>query len=118
MTTSTASFENLTPHAIVVVTETGTRTLPPSGAVARCSEAREPAGSHDGLPLAYVCYAPDASVPPPRPGTLYIVSAMVRAAYPDRTDLASPGALVRDGAGQVIGCRELVVNQPATASTP
>jgi len=94
---------NLTPHAINVLTDGGTTiTLPPSGAVVRVRVTREVAGHicHDGrtVPLYRTSY-----------GTLYIVSLAVRAACPGRMDLASPGELVRDAAGQPIGCRGLDV---------
>jgi len=38
-------------------------------------------------------------------GVAYIVSALVRSAYPDRTDLLIPHGLVRDDDGNIIGCR-------------
>jgi hypothetical protein len=37
----------------------------------------------------------------------YIVSAMVRAALPDRKDLLVPSQQVRDDAGRVVGCKTL-----------
>ena len=45
-----------------------------------------------------------------QPDVLLIVSAMVRQALPDRKDLASPGDLVRDENGAVIGCGNLIIN--------
>ena len=41
----------------------------------------------------------------------YVVSGQVRSALPERTDLYSPGNLVRDSAGVVIGCRGIVRNK-------
>lgn len=71
--------------------------IPPSGSVARCAATSTPAGAVEGLP-------------DPSTGILFIVSALVRSAVPARADVASPGDLVRDAAGAVIGCRNLVVN--------
>jgi hypothetical protein len=47
---------------------------------------------------------------PPETGDIYIVSNIVRQAFPDRKDLASPGDLIRDENGIVIGCKNLIVN--------
>ena len=76
-------------------------------------ERSEAAGEIDGVPLAVVAYGEVTGLPDPAPGVVVVVSAMVRAACPDRADLASPGEPVRDEAGRVIGCRSLVVNRPA-----
>jgi hypothetical protein len=102
-----ASFCNLTPHAIVVV---GGPTLPPSGAIARCATKSAPAGEHEGVALVATAYGTVEGLPEPAPGVLYVVSAIVRSAVPERTDVASPGDLVRNEAGAVVGCRNLVVN--------
>lgn len=49
-------------------------------------------------------------LPEPVFGVVWIVSAMVREACPDRKDLASPGELIRDEKGNPIGCKGLVFN--------
>jgi hypothetical protein len=105
---------NMTPHPINIMAEGGTTiTLPPSGALVRVRVTREVAGyiCHDGaeIPLHRTSYGAVEGLPAPEPGTLYIVSLAVRAACPGRMDLASPGELVRDAAGQPIGCRGLDV---------
>jgi hypothetical protein len=43
-------------------------------------------------------------------GILYIVPGYVRTALPNRTDLASPTKLIRDGAGKIVGCGALEIN--------
>lgn len=103
----TPTFVNLTPHAIVIV---GGPTLPPSGALARCATKSVPAGEFGGVALSTTAYGAVEGLPEPAEGVLYVVSALVRAAVPHRADVASPGDLVRDAAGAVIGCRGLVVN--------
>lgn len=103
---------NLTPHAIVVLLSDGSqRTIPPSGHVARASQRSAPVTVADGIPLVKVEYGLVEGLPPTEAMTLYIVSAIVRLAMPDRYDLASPGDLVRDASGQPVGCRNLVVNR-------
>ena len=105
------TITNLTPHALVFVLADGSsRSIAPSGAVARCRTVNSPAGDAEGIPLARVSYGAVEGLPEPAEGVLYVVSALVRAAVPGRSDVASPGDLVRDPAGNVIGCRGLVVN--------
>ena len=104
---------NLTPHAVNIV---GGATYEPSGAVARVEETLTPVGQVEGIPLYEVSYGKVEGLPQDTsPEVLYIVSAMVRAACPGRTNLASPGAPVRNSAGQVVGCRGLIVNPQAVS---
>jgi hypothetical protein len=100
-------FVNLTPHAVVIV---GGPSLPPSGSLARCAQVAAPAGEHAGVALSRVAFGAVEGLPEPEPGVVFVVSALVRAAVPHRSDVASPGDLVRNEAGQVVGCRNLVVN--------
>jgi hypothetical protein len=67
-------------------------------------------GEHDGLPLYQAEFGEVEGLPEPAEGVLYVVSMLVRQAVPERTDVASPGELVRDEQGRVIGCRGLNVN--------
>lgn len=98
---------NLTPHAVTVAGNT----YPPSGSVARCSELSVHVETWDGIPLYHTSYGAPEGVPDAVDGILYIVSALVRVAAPHRRDLASPGRLVRDAAGNVTGCEGLIVNR-------
>jgi len=114
---------NLTPHPIVVAGVT----IPPSGQVARvevdyvtlgagiCSLCGREVTGHDGcnvpiIPLVRGEYGQPTDLPEHVEGTLYIVSAMVRVACPDRNDLASPAQMVRDDQGRIIGCEALEVS--------
>lgn len=101
---------NLTPHAINIIGSAGTVTVAPSGTVARCSQTSTPAGEVNGIPLSRTVFGEVQGLPAPEEGVLLIVSALVRAALPGRTDLASPGELVRDAAGNPVGCKGLIVN--------
>lgn len=103
---------NLTPHTITVFPfEDDPTLIPPSGIVARCQEFQSDAGTFDGLPLVNFSFGSVKNLPAEVPGTLYVVSAMVRLACPDRHDVASPGSFVRDESGAIIGCQNLIVNQ-------
>jgi hypothetical protein len=101
---------NMTPHDIVIVGDDKTRTISKSGSVARLNVTSKCCGYFDGVELASTAYGPVIGLPDYQTDTLLIVSAMVRSALPNRPDLASPGELVRDEKGNVIGCRNLIVN--------
>jgi hypothetical protein len=104
---------NLTPHTISIISSEGGSSVAvaPSGSVARCATKSVPAGVlHGGVALSRVEYGAVEGLPEPTPGTVFVVSALVRAAVPHRQDVASPGDLVRGADGQPVGCRGLVIN--------
>lgn len=108
---------NLTPHEIKIIGENGTVTLPPSGVVARLEMSRKtftfesPLAVNDVLiDILRTEYGEITNLPPPEPGVRFITSLIVaqRAAVVFRRfDVYSPGELVRDSAGQPIGCKGL-----------
>ena len=49
-------------------------------------------------------YGEVTGLPPFQDGTIFVVSGLVRAAVPHRHDVWQPGELLRNEAGQVIGC--------------
>lgn len=99
-------FVNLTPHDIHICNDTGAviRTIVRSGIIARCTITSQAAGSHDDIPLVTAQFGEVAGLPDPLPDVFYIVSLLVRQALPERYDLVSPGDMVRDAAGQILGC--------------
>ena len=99
-------FVNLTPHAIHLPG----LTVEPSGAVARCKESTIVVGHFGGVDLTVKEYGQVEGLPEPKENTMYIVSMLVRLGCPDRRDIASPGDLVRDDKGQIIGAKNLAVN--------
>jgi len=99
-------FVNLTPHAI----NFGDRSIEPSGKIARCSEVSSEAGEHAGIKLIRRSYGKIVDLPEPKEGTIFIVSILVRQACPSRTDIASPGDLIRDNDGKIVGAINLVIN--------
>jgi len=102
---------NLTPHPIVVMNDSGEVVLrvPPSGKVARVAVKRVRVGDVNGIPLYRVKYGKVENLPPPRDGTLYIVSLLVLQACRDRKDLiapdTSPASAVRDASGKIVGVK-------------
>lgn len=97
---------NLTPHTINIVNAAGESVLavPPSGVVARVRVTRDQVGEVDGVPLYKTTYGEPEGLPEPQSGTIYVVSALFRAAVPERDDVWQPGELLRNDAGQVVGC--------------
>jgi hypothetical protein len=100
---------NLTPHEINEV-ESG-KAFKPSGVVARVSVTFIKVQEFGGIPIFVPQYGEVKDLRDQEEDTMLIVSAMVRLAMPQRDDLVSPGELVRNGAGQPIGCRGFVWNQ-------
>lgn len=97
---------NLTPHVIHLPG----MFIEPSGLAPRCTEVSAPRGSFAGVELIAREYGQVESMPAPVEDVLYIVSLLVRQALPDRKDIASPGDLIRDESGKIIGAQNLVVN--------
>lgn len=97
---------NLTPHTINVQGVSGeVREISPSGVVARVSESSEVVGEVEGIALYASVYGEVVDLPEPKEGLLFVVSALVKSAVPNRADVVSPGALVRNAEGQPVGCR-------------
>ena len=95
-----------TPHSINLPG----MTIPPNGDIVRVSVALTDAGDFAGIPLVKGTYGEVTGLPPEKNGVLYIVSALVRAALPDRKDLASPAKLIRDEKGNITGCSALEIS--------
>ena len=100
---------NLTPHTVKLVNELGVLELYSQG-VARVSSTQTEIGRVIGVPVVKATFGEVTGLPEPVEGTMYVVSALVRGALPDRTDLVSPGDPVRDEAGNVIGAKSLITN--------
>jgi len=103
------SLINCTPHVITIITAGDDVVLSPSGIVPRLSVTRILVGMTDGIPVARPTLGETENLPAPVAGTTLVVSALVAEANRHRQDLASPGELVRNAAGQPIGCRGLSI---------
>ena len=106
------TYVNLTPHALNVRTLDGsTIVLPPSpNGAARVVYDRLPPEQVriDGHEIAVAVAGSPREIiglPDPEPHTIYIVAKAVADAAPaGRGDLMSPGRLLRDEDGNVVGC--------------
>jgi hypothetical protein len=103
-------FVNATPHTLNIVCADGSiREIAPSGIVPRLGQTREKTHILDGIEVFHVRLGELENLPEEDEDgeTVYIVSRMVLDAAPGRGDLLSPGELVRDWSGKVIGCQGL-----------
>ncbi len=104
-------IRNLTPHSVTIVTNNGTITLQPDGPAPRLAVTRQFVGTVDIDGQAVTINRPTLGetqgLPPAEDNTLLLVSALVAEANKGRADLFSPGELVRDATGVIVGCRGL-----------
>ena len=105
----TTLFVNLTPHDVNVKTTDGTVvTIPKSGQVARVDVTRTDVCTFGNIKLHKTKFGDVVGLPDRQSDKWFIVSALVKNAA-NRDDLVSPGSLIRDDAGNVIGCDGLDV---------
>lgn len=116
--TSTSGIEliNLTGHEIVLVGIDRHLSIPASGQVARIHHRTvDIAGYLNGVPVLIEQNPKVLGLPASRRGTVYVVSRMVLDVASDRSDLLSPGHLVRDNKGTVIAAEVLITRSPTPA---
>lgn len=101
------NFINCTPHTVVLNSGVS---YPASGILPRVANSFTEFDS-DGV--CRVTYGDPVGLPEPKAGTLYIVSAMILAACPDRKDLVAPATghpdCVRDN-GRIVSVPGFVRN--------
>ena len=99
-------FINLTPHNITLVPCDGgaKEIIEKSGMIARVSTESEIVGSYRFnnklFPIKKTRFDKVTDLPEPQNNVVYIVSALVRSAVPERHDVVSPTDLERDQNGQ------------------
>jgi hypothetical protein len=104
------NMKNLTPHALTLVGANGTLVVPPSGVIARLAVTRTALAPVlvDGinLPISLPIMGEVTDLPSAEDGVILVVSALVAGAV-NRPDVMSPGELIRDDGGNVIGAKGL-----------
>lgn len=109
----TLAIVNLTPHALTLHGlhgDGGVLNVPPSGQVARLAVTRQPLAPITvggvTLPVNRPTLGDITGLPDARQGVVLVVSALVAEAA-NRPDVMSPGELIRDADGVIIGARGL-----------
>jgi len=102
---------NLTPHPLTIERVDGTvATIPATGVVARLAVTREARPAVKTTVGEFAVTTPKLGaiegLPDPQVGKIYVVSALVADAA-KRPDVFSPGELLRDAEGKIIGARGL-----------
>lgn len=102
-----ANIMNLTPHPIVVVDEDNNviRTYKSEGVIRLKATTVDAGLSVDGINVTKTEFGSPEGLPEFQAGTYIIVSQMVKSAIPNRGDLVVPAEVVRDGTGNIVGCR-------------
>jgi hypothetical protein len=97
---------NLTPHVLNVRNMNGEMiAIQPSGQVARVATTKIILTPIDGIGVASSTFGKVEGLPPSEEGVVYIASRLVlEAVKNERADVFCPGDLIRNEAGQPIGC--------------
>jgi len=97
---------NVTPHTINIHANNKVTTIAPSGTVARVAATSEIVQTISDIPIKSTKFGALENLPEPIEGTLFIASMLVAssAVALGRSDVVSPGSLIRDDKGQPIGC--------------
>ena len=102
---------NCTPHVLNIIVGDKVIDLAPSGVIPRVSVKSELSESilisGTEVPVYQDTYGELNDLPEQQEGTFLVVSRLVAAAAKGRPDLLVPGALIRNEAGQPIGCKGL-----------
>ena len=104
-------IRNLTPHAITVTSDVYSQTFEPTGVIARVT--LEPVQKDTIWSFPCVSYTVTGNnLPPQKEGMLYLVSAMVLSALPERKDLIAPDTnnALRNEKGHIISVPGFVSN--------
>lgn len=101
---------NTTPHPITILDDNNSviKVFPKGEFTIRLASSTVDAGFQvEGINITTTKYGEVTGLPEYHPFVYYIVSGMVKAALPLRTDLLVPGEQVRDSNGMIIGCKSL-----------
>jgi hypothetical protein len=103
---------NMTPHAIVLGKMEDskfhvTKTIVASGETIRLKASTVPLKMIEGIQISKTIFGEPVGLPNYAEGVYYIVSQLVKSAFPERLDLLVPAEIQRDENGQIIGCLSL-----------
>jgi len=101
---------NMTPHAVTIVNGEGQiiKSIPASGGQIRLKTSTVLTEVVvDGVPVSKTVFGEPEGLPEQVEGTYIIVSQLVKSVLPQRSDLLVPAEVVRDAAGNIVGCKSL-----------
>ena len=106
------NFINCTPHPIQLLDSDNNLmiSLPKGEVIPRLSQSTKEVDVVNGISITETQFGETQDLPESQDGVLLIVSRLVLSANPNRTDLVVPNELVRDGSGNIIGCKSLARN--------
>ena len=101
---------NLTPNEINLIVDGNEIIIPKSDlSPIRLNEEWTDLGEVHGIPLVSCNYTSDVELPPIIEGTIYITSAIVANAFPERTDFVIPAQGLRDEDGRIYARQSFAV---------
>jgi hypothetical protein len=102
-----AKIINFTGHLVNIIDENGLvkTTYPPSGRIARIDNRNLELFKLNGTPVLSMMLKDITDLPRRKKDTFFIVSRIIALACPNRKDLIVPNDIVRDGRGEIYGCR-------------
>lgn len=99
---------NCTPHGINIIRDGMPDLVFPKGEkVPRLRAITTVRDVMGGIKITGTNFQGVEDMPDEEPGTFFIVSRLVKQAFPNRRDLLVPNEIVRDDDGNIIGCRSL-----------
>ena len=100
---------NKTPHAVTIVNMNGEiiLSIPSDGAPIRLSTKTVPKEPIEGVPTSSTEFGEATGLPDFQEVVYYIVSQLIKGAFPERKDLLVPAEMVRDASGNIVGCKSL-----------
>lgn len=103
---------NCTPHPITIFGANNEvlLQLPKGETVPRLTQSSQTVQNIAGIPITETVFGETTDLPQQQAGVFLIVSRLVLAANPDRSDLLVPNDMVRDDSGNIIGCKSLARN--------
>lgn len=101
----------MTPHAIDIVGEDNLiiKTFPKGEKMIRLAASTVLAFEKDNIRFTKTVFGQAEGLPEYQEGIHYIVSQIVKSAFPERSDLLVPAEVQRNSEGNIIGCKSLGV---------
>ena len=101
------NFVNLTPHPLTIKKNDGTILELEVGDFVRATQTQNKVKEIDNINFYETVYGKVEGLPEPQENTIYIVSLITKMACQERDDLVTPGNLIRNEEGAIVGCEGL-----------